>query len=68
MTTTKPQLTGRTRHRVQSIGLFRKRYVLVLQYEVKGFVPEYTGGPYVDGSTQTWWVDCKPEWRLTQKP
>lgn len=63
-----PNLTGRKRHRVQQVGLFRKRLLLVLQYEAqyeaKGFVPEYHGGPSMDGITRSWWVDAKPEWEL----
>jgi len=58
------KLTGKTRHRVLTKGGFKKKYFLVLQQEVKGFVPMYTGGSYVDGSVKTWWVDSKPEWLL----
>jgi hypothetical protein len=59
------KLTGKTRHRVQRIGFFKPKYVLVLQHEVNGFVPEFNGGASVDGSIKTWWVDSKPEWVLT---
>lgn len=59
---TKP--TGRTRHRVAHIGgflgFFRKQ-VLILQYELTGYVITNVGG-FVDGSTETWWVDARPEW------
>lgn len=58
-----PKLTGRTRHRVHTLGFFHKKQVLVLQHEVEGFVPEYIGG-MVDGDIKTWWVDSKPEWIL----
>jgi len=58
-----PKFTGRRRHRVQKLGWFRPKYVLVLQYELKGFVPEYYGGQ-VDGSIKCWWVDARPEWEL----
>lgn len=55
--------TGRKRHRVQKIGWFG-RQVLVLQYELRGFVPEYYGGPSVEGQIRNWWEDAKPEWEL----
>ena len=38
--------------------------MLVLQYEVEGFVAEYYGGQ-VDGSIKRWWVDARPEWEMT---
>lgn len=59
----KPKLTGNKRHRVHKFGFFRPKYLLVLQYEVRGFVPEYIGG-FVDGEFRNWWVDAKPEWEL----
>jgi len=58
------KLTGKKRHRVHTLGLFKRKQILVLQYEVEGFVPEHYGGPSVDGSFKTWWVDAKPEWEL----
>jgi hypothetical protein len=61
----KHKLTGKKRYRVQSLGCFKRRQILVLQYEVEGFVPEYYGGPSVEGSFKTWWVDAKPEWELS---
>lgn len=64
-----PQLTGRTRHRVNIYKGFLRKVVttLVLQHEVKGFVPEYYGGPRVEGTVKCWWVDSKPEWLLEDK-
>jgi hypothetical protein len=59
------KLTGRKRHRVHTLGFFKRKQILVLQYEVEGFVPKYNGGPSVDGSFKTWWVDSKPEWELS---
>lgn len=59
-----PKRTGLTRHRVHTIGFFKRKQVLVLQHQVEGFVPEFTGGPSVGGSVKTWWVDSKPEWKL----
>jgi hypothetical protein len=41
--------------------------VLVLQVEVKGFVPEYNGGGMVDGEVTTWWRDAPPELLLTEE-
>ena len=61
----KDKLTGRKRYRVHITGFFKRKQMLVLQYEVEGFVVEYTGGPSVDGSLKTWWVDAKPEWELS---
>jgi hypothetical protein len=58
-----PKFTGLTRHRVQKLGWFRPRYVLILQYEVEGFVPEYSAG-MIDGRIRRWWVDAKPEWEM----
>jgi hypothetical protein len=58
-----PKFTGRRRHRIQKIGWLKPTHVLVLQYEVKGFVPEYYGGQ-VDGSMRCWWVDARPEWEM----
>lgn len=58
------KLTGLTRHRVHTLGFFKRKQVLVLQHQAEGFVTEYTGGPGVDGSFKTWWVDSKPEWKL----
>jgi hypothetical protein len=59
-----PQLTGKKRHRIATIGFLKRKHVLVLQYEVEGFVPEFHGGR-VEGSMRTWWVDAKPEWELS---
>lgn len=61
--------TGGKRYRVASIpdGWFRRKQVLILQYEVNGFVPEYSGG-VVDGEFRNYWVDAKPEWELNGKP
>lgn len=59
-----PKFTGRRRHRIQRLGWLRAKFVLVLQYEVEGFVPEYYGGQ-VDGSIKRWWVDARPEWEMT---
>lgn len=59
------KLTGRQRHRIQKIGWLKPKYVLVLQYEVEGFVPEWIGGR-ADGSIMRWWEDAKPEWKLTE--
>ena len=56
--------TGKRRHRVLK-RLFRKP-VCVLQLEVEGFVPEYTGGSSVEGEYRTWWIDAKPE-QLTEE-
>lgn len=54
-------LTGKTRHRVQKIGFWNPKQVLIMQHEVRGFKPEFTGGS-VGGHYTTWWVDSKPEW------
>jgi hypothetical protein len=54
-----PKLTGRRRHRVEQ-RMFRKPLV-VLQLEVEGYVPQFNGGPMVDGKFKRWWVDAKPE-------
>lgn len=59
-----PKFTGRKRHRVQKLGWFKSKFVLVLQYEVEGFIPEYAAGR-VDGNTKRWWVDARPEWVMT---
>lgn len=59
-----PKLTGNKRHRVQQLGWLRRKYVLVLQYEVEGFVPEFYGCT-IDGSMKRWWVDARPEWEMT---
>ena len=56
--------TGRTRHRVGHIGGFLclgRKQVLILQYELRGYVITNIGG-MIDGETQTWWTDAKPEW------
>lgn len=61
-----PKITGRTRHRVANIGGFLgfgRKQVLILQYEVRGFVPEWLGNS-VAGETKEWWVDAKPEWEM----
>jgi hypothetical protein len=59
------KFTKRQRHRV--LSRWFRADVLVLQYEVEGFVPEYTGGASVEGSVQKWWVDARPEWLLGLK-
>ena len=41
--------------------------LLILQVQVEGYVPEYTGGPMVEGQIRQWWVDAKPEWLLEDK-
>lgn len=56
------KLTGKTRHRVL-VRLFRKP-LLVLQYQVYGFIPEYTGGGSVDGEYGTWWIDARVEFLM----
>lgn len=63
----RPMLTGRTRHRVDTTRNWfgRSTQRLVMQHEVRGFVPEYSGGR-VDGSTRQWWVDSKPEWLMQE--
>jgi hypothetical protein len=48
---------------VQKLGWFRPKYVLVLQYELEGFVPEFYG-VHIDGSIKRWWVDSRPEWEM----
>jgi hypothetical protein len=58
-----PKFTGRKRHRVHTYGFLKKKTVLVLQYEMYGFVPELCGG-MVDGDYKNWWVDARPEWEL----
>ena len=58
-----PKFTGRKRHRIQKIGWFKPKFVLVLQYEIEGFVPGYSAGR-VDGNTKRWWVDARPEWEM----
>lgn len=60
-----PNFTGRKRHRIQKLGFFNPKYVLVLQYEVREFVPEFIGGR-VEGEFKNWWIDAKPEWELTE--
>lgn len=50
--------TGKWRHRIEQ-RMFRKP-LLVLQIEVEGFVPKHIGG-MVDGNTERWWVDARPE-------
>jgi hypothetical protein len=69
MTPLTPEFTGRKRHRTAMIKKFwrKGRQVLVLQYEVSGYVPELVGG-FVDGSTQKWWIDAKPEWEMNIEP
>jgi hypothetical protein len=62
----KDKLTGRVRHRVETIGWWNPKQVLILQHEVEGFVATYAGG-MVDGGIETWWVDSKPEWVLGVK-
>lgn len=52
------KLTGRRRHRIESRWF--KSPLLVLQIEVKGFVPEYTPRS-IEGEIRTWWVDAPPE-------
>ncbi len=64
MTDLIPKRTGLTRYRVHTIGFFKRKQVLVLQHQVEGFVPEYTGGSSVGGSVKTWWIDSMPEWKL----
>lgn len=57
--------TGNTRYRVASLGLFRRKQVLVLQYEMAGKLTEYYGG-WVDHYAVTWWEDAKPEWVMVE--
>ena len=54
----KNKLTGNKRYRVHF--RFIGKPLVVLQLEVEGFVPEYSGG-HVDGGFRTWWIDAKPE-------
>ncbi|MGI9541939.1 MAG: hypothetical protein ACR2MX_01695 [Cyclobacteriaceae bacterium] len=35
--------------------------LVVVQLEVEGFVPEYTGGASVSGEMGSWWIDALPE-------
>lgn len=58
-----PKLTGNKRHRVQSIGLFHRRLVLVLQHEFERYVPNVYAGR-ADGHIKKWWVDALPEWEM----
>lgn len=60
------ELTGNKRYRV--LRRFMRKDVLVLQVQVRGFVPEYSGGGSVDGEIRTWWVDAPPELLLEVAP
>lgn len=51
--------TGMTRYRVEH--RWHRSDLVVLQIELEGFVPEFTGGAYVGGEIRKWYVDAKPE-------
>jgi len=57
--------TGNRRHRVQN--RFLRSPLVVLQLEVEGFVPEFSGGR-VDGEIRRWFVDAKPEDVMREVP
>lgn len=55
--------TGKKRYRVVELGLFRKKQVLVLQYEMTGRKTDFICG-VITHYDDVWWVDAKPEWEL----
>lgn len=58
------QNTGRTRHRVQRLGIWPfTRDVLVLQHEATA-TEWHNTGPIIDGNRVTIWQDSKPEWLM----
>lgn len=48
-------LTGRQRYRTSKRWL--RTPLLVLQLEVSGIVPEFSGGT-IETTEQTWWIDA----------
>ena len=58
------KLTGRERYRV--LSRWRKPDLLVLQVERTGIITSWSAG-MIDSRTQTWWEDCKPEWKLEKR-
>jgi len=51
------ELTGKIGYRILK-RIFRKP-VLVLQVEVRGFVPEFST-PSIEGEYRNWWIDANP--------
>lgn len=64
MTIDEIKFTGRQRYRIHiERKWFKTKQYMVLQLEVRGFVPEYLGNS-VGGEYKTYWVDAKPEWMM----
>ena len=62
MSRTRAKFTGGKRYR--PLKRFMRATVLVLQLEVEGFIPEYTGeheDVMVEGEICKWWVDATIE-------
>lgn len=58
------KFTGKSRYRV--LNRLFKHSLLILQVEIKGYVASCDSG-HVTGEVLTWWVDCKPEWKMENK-
>lgn len=64
-----PTQTGRTRLTVRTVGLFRKKTILVHQTEFNGDVEKFGSRPEeYHTRNETWWLDTKPAWLLENPP